>query len=95
MQRTGGLAGLRITWRVEVDEQPDPDAWVVLIDELPWREVPPAPPEPDRYVYRIECPPHEALLAERQVTGPWRELVDRVRETAPPRREPPAAPRTR
>jgi len=95
VQRTGGLAGLRTTWRVEVDEQPDPDAWVVLIGELPWREVPPAPPEPDRYVYRIECAPHEALLAERQVTGPWRELVDRVRETSPPHREPPAAPRTR
>jgi hypothetical protein len=95
VQRSGGLAGLRLTWRVRVDEQPDAESWLLLIDELPWREAGAAEPEPDRYVYRIACAPHEVELAERQVTGPWRQLVDRVRETAEPRREAPRPPRAR
>jgi hypothetical protein len=83
--RSGGLAGLRLTWHVEVDEQPDRDDWYVLIRRIPWTQPPPVPPEPDRYIYRIRCEPHEATLAERQLTGPWRELVERVRETTEPR----------
>ncbi|GAA2457608.1 protealysin inhibitor emfourin [Agromyces soli] len=86
VQRSGGLAGLRLTWQVEVDAQPDRDDWVLLLDELPWHEVPAAPPEPDRYVYRISCPPNEVELAERQLTGPWQQLVERVRRTAAPQR---------
>jgi hypothetical protein len=104
VSRSGGIAGLRLTWRVDVDTQPDPDRWYVLIREIPWDEAPPTPPEPDRYVYRIRCEPHEAAaqqqpgqsdaaaqareatLAERQLTGPWRELFDRVREAAEPER---------
>ena len=84
VSRSGGLAGLRLTWEVRVDEQPDADAWYVLIEEIPWSQPPPVPPEPDRYVYRIRCAPHEATLAERQLTGPWRRLVDRVQETTSP-----------
>jgi hypothetical protein len=122
VSRSGGIAGLRLTWRVDVDTQPDPDRWYVLIGEIPWEEAPAAPPEPDRYTYRIRCEPHEgaahagadhagaghegddheptspkphddaaaeareATLAERQLTGPWRELFDRVREAAEPQR---------
>ncbi|MBM7504410.1 protealysin inhibitor emfourin [Agromyces aurantiacus] len=84
--RSGGIAGLRLSWTVNVDDQPDPEEWVLLIERLPWSETPPAPPEPDRYTYRIRCEPHEATLAERQVTGPWRDLVDRVRDVAEPER---------
>jgi hypothetical protein len=110
VSRSGGIAGLRLTWRVDVDTQPDPDRWYVLIREIPWEQAPPAPPEPDRYTYRIRCEPHEdtaaepheqsatepqeqiaaepreATLAERQLTGPWRELFDRVRQAAEPQR---------
>jgi len=86
VSRSGGLAGLRLTWEVRVDEQPDADDWYILIAELPWSQPPPAPPEPDRFVYRIRCAPHEATLAERQLVGPWRELVDRVQETTEPER---------
>ena len=94
VSRSGGIAGLRLTWRVDVDTQPDPDQWYVLIRTIPWEEPPPVPPEPDRYVYRIRCEPHEptavdrheATLAERQLTGPWRELVERVREVSEPQR---------
>ncbi|MFF2496251.1 protealysin inhibitor emfourin [Agromyces sp. NPDC058064] len=95
VQRSGGLAGSRLVWEVRVDEQPDPDEWYILIDEIPWSDAEPVPPEPDRFVYRIECPPNEATLAERQLTGPWRQLVERVQETTEPRRGDPrgASPR--
>lgn len=89
VSRSGGFAGLRLTWEVRVEEQPDPREWYLLIDELPWTEPRPAPPEPDRFVYRIRCEPHEATLAERQLTGPWRQLVDRVQEATTPLRRPP------
>ncbi|UOE44697.1 protealysin inhibitor emfourin [Agromyces larvae] len=95
VSRSGGLAGLRLVWEVAVDDRPDRDDWVLLIRRLPWQEVPPAPPEPDRFVYRIECAPHTATLAERQLTGPWRELVDRVQDATEPERRGPARPRTR
>lgn len=84
--RSGGLAGLRLVWHVHVDEQPDRDEWYGLIGDIPWGELPPVAPEPDRYQYRICCDPHEATLAERQLTGPWRTLVKRVQETAEPER---------
>ena len=93
VSRSGGLAGLRLTWHVHVDEQPDRDDWYILIRQIPWNQPQPVPPEPDRYVYRIRCEPHEATLAERQLTGPWRTLVDRVQETSEPERGP-RGPRT-
>ena len=86
VSRTGGLAGLRLTWEVRVDEQPDADTWYLLLEEIPWSQPPPVPPEPDRYIYRIRCEPHVATLAECQLTGPWRELVDRVQQVSEPAR---------
>jgi hypothetical protein len=93
VSRSGGLAGLLLVWEVDVDRQPDRDAWRGLLAEIPWNQARPVPAEPDRYVYRIRCAPHDATLAERQLTGPWRDLVDRVRETAEPRRAKPGAAR--
>jgi len=96
VSRSGGLAGLRLTWQVRVDDQPDSDDWYVLIEQIPWSELPPAPPEPDRFVYRIRCEPlqatvddraHDATLAERQLTGPWRKLVDLVQDRTEPERQ--------
>jgi hypothetical protein len=79
VSRSGGIAGVRVTWELRVDEQPDPSRWARFLEELPWDSVDDAEPQPDRYVYRIRCAPHEVVLGERQVSGPWRELVDRVR----------------
>ena len=81
--RSGGLLGRRVEWAVVVDEQPDPDQWYLLISELPWNEHPTENTMPDRYTYEIHCEPHEAVIAEQQLVGPWRELVDRVREADP------------
>jgi hypothetical protein len=95
VSRSGGLAGLRLTWRVDIDDQPDADDWYLLIEEIPWAQPPPVPPEPDRFIYRIACPPREVTLAERQLTGPWRQLVKRVQDTAEPQRARPANERDR
>ena len=46
--RSGGIAGLRLSWTVNVDDQPDPEEWVLLIERLPWGETPEAPLEPER-----------------------------------------------
>ena len=90
--RSGGFAGVSRAWQADVDEQPDKDEWIVLIDDLPWDDVPPQPSEPDRYTWVIRIAPrdsgdqprHEAELPERALTGGWRELVDRVQECGTP-----------
>lgn len=78
VSRSGGMAGVRLTWEVRVDEQPDAQTWAEFLNDLPWEAVSDSPPQPDRYIYRIRCAPHEVVLAEPQLSGPWRELVDRV-----------------
>ena len=86
--RSGGFAGLRRTWIVVVDEQPDADDWKQLLERIPWGRQPRRPAQPDRYVYEIRWSRRRATLPEQQVTGAWRELVERVRKaeegTSPP-----------
>ncbi|RZU65793.1 hypothetical protein EV379_2131 [Microterricola gilva] len=84
VSRSGGFAGIRLTWQVQLDEQPDAEEWLALIAELPWSEVRPAAPEPDRYIYSIRCAQRSATLSEPQLEGPWRELVTRVQLSAKP-----------
>lgn len=90
--RTGGLAGLRREWRAA----PPPDAtrrWVILIERCPWDAADAADPKgADRFQWfiraRAGAERREAELADRALTGPWRELVDEVRRAAasePPR----------
>jgi len=79
VSRSGGIAGIRLTWEVRVDEQPDAKEWQAFLTSLPWDEVAETPPQPDRFLYRIRCAPHEVVLPEPEVQGPWRELVDRVK----------------
>jgi hypothetical protein len=78
--RSGGFAGLRRTWAVTVDDQPDRDAWDDLLGRLPWGERTQSAPQPDRYVYEIRYSRRRVTLPEQQLTGPWKELVDRVRD---------------
>lgn len=84
VSRSGGFAGIRLTWQVSVDELPDAPDWLELIASLPWDEITAAAPEPDRYVYRIRCAERAATLSEPQLAGPWRELVSRVQLAAKP-----------
>ncbi len=87
--RTGGIAGMRRAWRVETR---DVDAWEPIVRACPWDRVENATPEPDRFVWLIEVrapePSRTAMLPEREVDGPWRELVDRVRSEGEPVRVP-------
>jgi hypothetical protein len=77
--RSGGFAGLSRVWSVRIEEQPDEEQWRELIDRLPWDRSSAAPDEPDRYVYRVRCARNETTIPERKLSGPWRELVDRVK----------------
>ena len=78
VSRSGGTAGIRRTWEVRVDEQSDALSWADFLGSLPWTEVTDSDPVPDRFLYRIRCAPHEVVLAEPEVAGPWRDLIDRV-----------------
>ena len=84
VSRSGGFAGIRLIWQVQVDGRPDVDDWLALIAGLPWDEITAAAPEPDRYVYTIRCAERSATLSEPQLDGPWRELVSRVQRVAKP-----------
>lgn len=82
--RSGGFAGLSRVWTVRVEEQADEEQWRELIDRLPWDRTSAASDEPDRYVYRVRCAPHETVIPERRLDGPWRELVEKVKVAGKP-----------
>lgn len=86
--RTGGFGGVRRCWRAEPPAA-DRSEWAVLIDQCPWdadatTPVPVSSGLPDRYVWSIHArageQQHSADVGEAALTGPWRELVERVRE---------------
>ena len=86
--RSGGIAGLSKQWRAT----PDPDRtprWRKLVESCPWDAPLPATSGADRYQWRIEVtegesPVHRARLSDGQVEGPWRALIDEVRQSAAP-----------
>jgi len=83
VSRTGGVAGTTRTWSVRVDDGADElPGWSALVDACPWDE--PAAPTPgaDRFVYLVRAGDREARLGEAAVDGPWRRLVDRVRDAS-------------
>ena len=96
--RTGGIAGLRRRWRVEM---PSPEAhdWLVLIERCPWN----APAEhdagADRYVWSIQVrmpsEERERELADSELRGAWRDLVDAVRDADAARTTKPGDPASR
>lgn len=90
--RSGGFAGLRRTWAAEADTAGAPQ-WIALLEECPWDAADPTRPLPpygaDRFVWRVDARCGEdaraAALADPEVQGPWRELIDAVRDaTTPP-----------
>ncbi|MCU1582866.1 MAG: hypothetical protein QOD27_1565 [Microbacteriaceae bacterium] len=80
--RSGGIAGISTSWEVTIDDRDDRDSWIGLIEQLPWGTAARTRAEPDRYSYRIRCARRQVTLAEQQLTGPWRELVERVQDAA-------------
>jgi hypothetical protein len=82
--RSGGVAGIRRGWSVESHE---PEAWEPLVAACPW-DAEPESVGADRFVWRIvvaaPLPARTAELPEAAVHGPWRDLVERVREEGEP-----------
>lgn len=83
MSRTGGMAGMTRTWSVRVDDAADDRAdWDALLDDCPWDEPVVPAPGADRFVYVVRAGDREARLGEAALGGPWRRLVDRVRDAS-------------
>lgn len=79
--RSGGFAGVRRTWCVEAD---DADDWPDLVAACPWGRVSMDAASRDRFVWRIDARVEgrrrRATVPDRDLTGPWRALVDRVQQ---------------
>jgi len=83
--RTGGIAGIRRHWQVEPAHD-EVSHWIELIDRCPWEAPCPDSRGADRYIWSIRARTPEASrerdLPESALDGPWRRLVDAVRESA-------------
>lgn len=80
--RSGGFAGLTQQWRVEAHD--DAEEWLELVRACPWGAVDRDAESRDRFVWRIEAhlprTVRTASVPDAHLVGPWRVLVDRVRE---------------
>jgi hypothetical protein len=79
--RTGGFAGLRAEWSVEVSVPQEAEQWRPIIEACPW-DASHDTGNPDGYVYDLRVADHEAVVPERDLDGPWLELVEQVRRRA-------------
>lgn len=79
--RSGGVAGIRRRWEVQLHA--DVDVWISLIERCPWAAPEEGSSGADRYVWSIRArtpqSEHERELADSELRGAWRELVDAVR----------------
>lgn len=86
--RSGGVAGITRKW----DASPPPgeeSEWVTAIEDCPWNEEPEARAGANRsdgFVWHIVAIiPHDEMsttLPEAAVTGPWKALIQFVREAS-------------
>jgi hypothetical protein len=87
VERTGGFAGLTRRWSVRPAPH-DEGRWRALVDECPWEAVESAPPAPDRFCWSVTAGVSDGVrsaeLAETDVAGPWRALIDAVRAAGTP-----------
>lgn len=83
--RTGGIAGIRRRWQVEAGPD-DAGGWIDLIDRCPWDQEAPTDTGADRFVWRIRARTpverRERELPDSALDGPWRALVEAVRQAA-------------
>jgi hypothetical protein len=80
--RSGGFAGLRREWTIEVTATDEAEHWCPIIDACPWDEDD-ALGNPDGFVYAVRAADHTAVVPESRLDGPWRRLVDEVRRRSP------------
>lgn len=89
VERTGGFAGLTRRWSVTT--RPDDTTWTALLDACDWgedgeRRTPGEPAGADRFCWTVTASSaaaeRSAALAEHEVDGPWRALIDAVRSAS-------------
>ncbi|WP_382306394.1 protealysin inhibitor emfourin [Herbiconiux sp. UC225_62] len=94
--RSGGIAGIGPQWTVTASEEADVDSWLSLVESCPWDPPEastgsagsaPIGGAPDRFVYTIRvflptAEERDARVPEQRLDGPWRTLVDRVKDAA-------------
>lgn len=80
--RSGGFAGLRREWSVEVSAPQEAEHWRPIVEACPWDDAPCEATTPDGFVYDFRVADHQAVVAERELAGPWRQLADEVRRAA-------------
>lgn len=76
--RTGGFAGLRAEWSVEVSAPQEAEQWRPIIEACPW-DADHETGHADGYVYDVRVADHAAVVPERDLDGPWLTLVEQVR----------------
>lgn len=79
--RSGGFAGLKREWTIEVSAAQEAERWRPIVEACPWNDAPTAPTA-DGFVYDVRVADHEAIVTERELAGPWRDLVDEVKRAA-------------
>ena len=80
--RSGGFAGMRRVWTIEVSAPQDAERWRPIVEACPWDAAGDTSATPDGFVYDLRVADHAAVVAERELDGPWRQLVDEVRRSA-------------
>lgn len=95
--RSGGILGRSVRWVAEPDDS-ETEQWVTLIERCPWQQAEPDPPVgADRYVWSIRAAlpgeRHRKEVPDAALDGPWRDLVDAVREMPGSRVKPTPSPR--
>jgi hypothetical protein len=80
VSRSGGFAGLTRTWSVEVSSAEAEERWLPLLEQADPGEVEDA--QRDRFVYHIAVGYREVTVAESAVQGPWKELVEWVKNAS-------------
>ena len=83
--RAGGFAGLVRRWQVTATPE-DRDRWCSLVEACPWEAATGGAPDgADRFTWTVtaggDAGVRTAHLAEHEAEGPWRTLIDAVRET--------------
>jgi hypothetical protein len=79
--RSGGFAGMRQEWTIEVTATDEAERWHPMIEACPW-DGDDVPGHPDGFVYTVSAADHLATIPANRLNGPWRQLVDEVRRQA-------------
>jgi len=84
--RSGGMAGIRKQWRAEPPASDIPH-WRALVDQCPWDDTGAPAEGNDRFIWHITActdpsDQREAEIPDSRLRGPWRTLVDEVRDAS-------------